>query len=139
MLYTGITRSASGILKEQKEIIKSDEIKKKTMIKMVDIAYEIRKSLESNNLSSFGEALHESWMLKRSLTKDISNDLIDGWYSKARENGAIGGKILGAGAGGFLALYAPPSKQEAICHALPELKRVSVAFDRLGSQIIFYQ
>ena len=139
MLYTGITRSASGILKEQKEVLKSDEIKKNTMTRMVDIAYELRKELETNNINSFGEALHEAWMLKRSLTSEISNDLIDGWYLKARENGAVGGKILGAGAGGFLALFAPPAKHQAICHVLPELKRVPVAFDRQGSQIIFYQ
>ena len=138
VLYTGITRSASAILSEQKNVLSENQIKIKTMARMVEIAYQMKKELENNNTSSFGEALDEAWMLKRSLTNEISNELIDSWYSTARKNGALGGKILGAGAGGFLAFYAHPDKHAAIRHSLPQLRHVPVGFDNQGSQIIFF-
>ena len=90
-------------------------------------------------LAGFGEALHEGWMLKKSLTANISNSNIDDWYNTARGAGAVGGKILGAGAGGFLLLFAPRERHSAICHALPALRSVPFSFERTGSQVIFYQ
>ena len=78
-------------------------------------------------------------MLKRDMAPGVSTSEIDDWYDTARKHGAVGGKILGAGAGGFLALFAPEDRHEAIRHALPKLRAISVDFERTGSQIIFYQ
>ena len=78
-------------------------------------------------------------MLKRDMAPGVSTSDIDDWYDTARKHGAIGGKILGAGAGGFLALFAPEDRHEAIRHALPKLRAIPVDFERTGSQIIFYQ
>jgi D-glycero-alpha-D-manno-heptose-7-phosphate kinase len=75
-------------------------------------------------------------MAKKSLTGGISNDVIDGWYEKARRAGAVGGKLLGAGAGGFLMFYAPPERHEAITRAL-KLRRTDFKFEPQGSRIIF--
>lgn len=139
MLYTGLTRSASALLKEQSEQVESDVGKQATLKRMVQLCYHLRDALQRDDLDSFGEVLHENWMLKRGLNAQISNATIDDWYNTARRHGAIGGKILGAGAGGFLALYAPPERHAAICHALPALRAIPFGFERSGSQIIFYQ
>lgn len=139
MLYTGITRSASGVLKEQAEEVASDTAKTAALKRMVQLCYTLRDELQSDNISAFGEVLHENWELKKSLTSKISTSAIDEWYDIARRHGATGGKILGAGAGGFLLLAAPPERHAAICHALPALRPIPFAFERFGSQIIFYQ
>ena len=78
-------------------------------------------------------------MIKRDMAHGVSTSDIDDWYETARKHGAIGGKILGAGAGGFLALFAPEDRHEAIRHSLPKLRAIPVDFERMGSQIIFYQ
>ena len=70
--------------------------------KMVKLTYKLKADLQKNRLDTFGEILHQNWLLKKGLTEDISNALIDKWYDRALENGAIGGKLLGAGGGGFL-------------------------------------
>ena len=139
MLYTGMTRSASTILSEQNEQVQSSEQKQAALKRMVELCYELRKEIQNNNLHTFGEILHENWMLKKSLTENISNSAIDDWYETARRHGAVGGKVLGAGAGGFLLLDAPPERHARICHALPTLRPIDFEFDRSGSQIIFYQ
>ncbi|WJF89584.1 GHMP kinase [Paraburkholderia bonniea] len=138
VFYTGITRSASALLKQQSEDITSDERKHQTLVKMVGLTYTLCDELQRNNIDAFGDILHENWMLKKSITTGISTSDIDGWYDAARAAGAKGGKILGAGAGGFLMLYAPPESHERIKHALPELSPVDVGFEPLGSRIIFY-
>lgn len=139
LLYTGMTRAASSLLKEQSEQITSNPQKQEVLRRMVALCYGMRDEIQCDNLNAFGEILHEGWMLKRGLTSKISNATIDDCYDVARRHGAIGGKILGAGAGGFLALYAPPERHAAICHALPGLHKVPIGFDHAGSQIIFYQ
>jgi D-glycero-alpha-D-manno-heptose-7-phosphate kinase len=138
VFYTGITRSASAILKQQFEAIASDEQKKQTMVRMVELAYALRDELHKNNVSAFGEILHEGWMLKKSITSNVSTVEIDAWYDAARRAGASGGKILGAGAGGFLMLYAPRDAHESIKSALHMLRPISMGFEPLGSRIIFY-
>jgi len=89
-------------------------------------------------LSTFGEILHESWTLKRGLSSTVSNDMIDDCYLRARKSGAIGGKLLGAGSGGFLLLFVEPDRRDAVRAALPELKCVNFEFDSSGSRILFY-
>ena len=139
MLYTGITRSASLLLKEQSTEMIANSDKRMVMQRMVRLCFDVRAEIQNDNLQGFGDALHESWMLKKSLTANISNIDIDDWYTLARSFGAIGGKILGAGGGGFLLLFAPPDRHGAICHALPNLRPIPFRFEKTGSQIIFYQ
>lgn len=138
MFYTGITRSASALLQEQSKELASNAKKQQTMREMVRLAYALRDELHKNNIGSFGEILHENWMLKKSMTTGVSNQSIDDWYCMAREAGATGGKILGAGAGGFLMLTAPVERHEAITQALSMLTPTPFRFEPLGSRIIFY-
>jgi D-glycero-alpha-D-manno-heptose-7-phosphate kinase len=137
VLYTGKTRSASALLQEQSEQMVRSEQKRKVMHQMVDLAKDLRTELEANRLEAMGEILHAGWMLKKSLVSGISEDEIDRWYEAGIAAGAQGGKILGAGAGGFLLFYAPKGRHQQIIHALPMLKAVPIVFDRFGSQIIF--
>ena len=138
MFYTGITRSASALLEQQSKDIASDDAKHQTLVRMVKLAYDMRDELQNNNLDAFGEILHENWMLKKSITDGISTTSIDDWYERARQAGATGGKILGAGAGGFLMLYAPRERHDQIKAALSELRPIPIEFEPLGSRIIFY-
>lgn len=138
VFYTGITRSASPLLKQQSEEIAGDEKKRRALMRMVELAYALRDELHQNNIAAFGEILHENWMLKKSITSGVSTGDIDAWYDAARSAGAAGGKILGAGAGGFLMFYAPRESHAAIKSALHMLRPVSMKFEPLGSRIIFY-
>jgi D-glycero-alpha-D-manno-heptose-7-phosphate kinase len=138
VFYTGISRSASMLLKQQSEEVASNAEKQRSMMRMVQLAYDMREELHRNNISAFGEILHENWMLKRSMVSGVSTDDIDEWYRVARAAGATGGKILGAGAGGFLMLYAPLELHERIKLALHTLRPIPVGFEPLGSRIIFY-
>ena len=135
--YTGVTRSASHILKEQTAVSGSDTAKQDTLRRMVELAYVTRDELANGNVETFGEILNENWLLKRSLTPDISNSAIDGWYSAAMSAGASGGKLLGAGAGGFMMFYAAPQRHDAIARAVG-LRKVDFGFEPLGSRILFY-
>lgn len=137
VFYTGITRSASGILKSQQDAVASQRSKQKVLKKMVTLAHDLRAALQKNNLNAFGELLHENWELKRSIVDAISSTQIDDWYARARKAGAIGGKLLGAGSGGFLMFYAPRERHEAIAGALGKLRRVEMRFEPQGSKIIF--
>jgi D-glycero-alpha-D-manno-heptose-7-phosphate kinase len=137
VFYTGITRSASHILAEQSKLTASDGDKQESLKRMVQLTYHLRSQLQNGNLDSVGEILHENWILKRTLASNISTDQIDSWYGSARESGALGGKILGAGSGGFLMFYAEEDRHEAIKRSLP-LRCMSFKFEPLGSRIIFY-
>ena len=139
LYYTGVTRSASEILEKQTQVLGQSPSAIASMKQMVGQARALRSELESNNPDGLGELLHEGWMLKRALSDGITNRQIDDWYTKARAAGALGGKILGAGGGGFLLLYAPVERQRDIAAALPQLRRVPFKFEREGSKIIFYQ
>ena len=138
VFYTGVTRSASNLLRQQSEEVSSSDEKRKGMQRMVDLAYMLRDELQKNNTSAFGEILHENWELKKSMTSGISNSRIDDIYSAARNAGATGGKLLGAGAGGFLMFYAPQGSHSNIIQALSGLRPIDTKFERLGSRIIFY-
>ena len=110
-MYTGLTRSTNQILEEQQRITEQDVKQRQTLRAMTSLAQQLRAALADDNLACFGEILHEGWLLKRQLARQISNDVIDDWYQRARQHGAVGGKVLGAGGGGFLLLYACPEAQ----------------------------
>jgi len=97
------------------------------------------KLLNSNKLKEFGALLDESWKIKRKLSDKISTAHIDEIYETAQRAGAIGGKLLGAGGGGFVLIFAPPSAQKKIKEKLKKLLLVPFKFENLGTQIIFYQ
>ena len=137
VFYTGITRSASGILKHQQQALAGEKAKQRALQRMVKLAHEMRTELQRNNVDAFGEMLHANWELKRSLTAQVSTSQIDDWYRRARKAGAGGGKLLGAGSGGFLMFFAPVGKHEGIIRELQELRRVQFGFEPQGSKIIF--
>src|SRR5205085_3186913 len=104
---------------------------------MVQLARDLKTELQKNQVDAFGEILHEGWELKRSITGEISSGAIDAWYAAARAAGAVGGKLLGAGSGGFLMFYAPRDNHKAIAEALKNLRRIPTQFEPQGSRIIF--
>ncbi len=136
--YTGRTRSASELLSKQSAASASDADVQAVLRQMVELTYVLRSELNSGSLDSFGRILHENWMMKRSLARGITDETIDGWYASATAAGALGGKILGAGAGGFLIFYAPEDRHEAIERSIPELRPIRFGFEPLGSRIIFF-
>lgn len=138
LVYTGITRSAEKILSEQNRAIKQDT-KIRVMAQMVELALRMREDLRRNRLNAIGELLHSNWVLKQQMAKGITNKTIDALYSKARRSGAKGGKILGAGGGGFLLLWADKKCHKDIISAFSPLKVLPVEFEPQGSKIIFVQ
>lgn len=139
LLYTGLARSSADILSEQSRNTQADEAKRDSLRRMVNLAEQMREALLRDDLGGFGEVLHSGWMEKRKLASGISKPCIDEWYGRARAHGAIGGKILGAGGGGFLLLYAPPEQHAEICNALPELRPIDFSFSPQGSKLIFVE
>jgi D-glycero-alpha-D-manno-heptose-7-phosphate kinase len=137
VFYTGITRSASALLKSQGEALATKVDKQQIMARMVGLAYDLKQEIEANRPDQFGAILHESWVLKRSISENISSSQIDLWYEAARKAGASGGKILGAGSGGFLVFAVPEEKKSAVRHVLSDLKEVTFGFEPQGSKIIF--
>lgn len=135
MFYTGLTHDANRILSEQKKNI-SQKDKTQNLIRMCQLAQEMKQSLEHNDLGDFGRILHESWMKKRELAGSISNRRIDELYQCAMDNGALGGKLLGAGGGGFLLFYCPKEKQERLKNQL-RLKPFDFQFEHDGSSIVY--
>lgn len=135
MFYTQQQRDADDILKKQS----AGTADKMTVLRqMRDLADEMRRQLSGpGNLDEFGRLLHEGWELKRSLGFGISNQGIDDWYQAARKAGALGGKLLGAGGGGFLMVFAEPEHHGAIREALGRPRELAFELDRRGSRIIF--
>jgi D-glycero-alpha-D-manno-heptose-7-phosphate kinase len=136
LLYTGIERTASDVADSY---VNNFDDKKRQMRILKDLVDESIAVLTSGqDLKYFGELLHEAWLAKRSLSAKVSNTEIDGLYGDAVSAGALGGKLTGAGGGGFLLLFAPPEKHGAIKEKLNHLLHVPFKFDFAGSQIIFY-
>ena len=135
MFYLGGTHSASAILKEQSQNVKSVD-KAEVQRKMCEIARQLKVELQNNNVDAMGEMLHENWVLKRSLASGISNLLIDDTYEKAMNAGATGGKLLGAGGAGFMLFYVPEEKQEAVRQALFHLREMEFEMDNSGASIV---
>ena len=138
MLYfTGFTRTASEIASEQ---IKNTPNKVSELRTMHQMVYEAASILNGkSHMSEFGKLLHESWLIKKTLSYKISNDVIDDLYESGRKAGAIGGKLLGAGGGGFLLLFVEPEKQPAVREKLKNKLIIPFSFENSGSTIIFYQ
>jgi D-glycero-alpha-D-manno-heptose-7-phosphate kinase len=136
LVFTGFTRIASEVAGELVKKTPEKKVELKTMYAMV---YEAIKILNSNtDLLEFGKLLNENWKLKRSLSDKITTPVIDEIYSLAQKAGATGGKLLGAGGGGFLLLFAEPEVQPKIKSELKQFLHVPFQFENLGSQIIFY-
>jgi len=138
LLYTGVTRSANPILAEQKKNLSN--IRHREALRVaVRLAGDLRDALTGNDLSAFGEVLHEGWLVKKTMASGTTNAQIDEWYACARANGAVGGKITGAGGGGFLLLYAPQEDHPRICQALPDLRPVPLRFEPQGTRIVYIE
>lgn len=138
LFYTGITRSASTILKEQKDNTTSDPSKIENLHKMVELVTILREQLLRNNIDAMGEVLREGWRLKRSLASKVSNPKIDEWYEKAIKAGALGGKLLGAGGGGFLLFYVQEQNHQRVRDALCDLKTMPFRLENKGTTIIHF-
>jgi D-glycero-alpha-D-manno-heptose-7-phosphate kinase len=134
MFYTGRQRSASDVLRDQQTAVEEGRATA-ALVRMRDLAYVLRDRLGAGDVDAVGQMLHENWELKRSLVATISSSEVDEWYDKARDAGATGGKVLGAGAGGFLLLFAPPERQDAVRKALPELREVPLKLASRGTHI----
>lgn len=137
MFYTGITRSASKILDEQKKNIEHDKAKEEILVKMCDLTRELKAHLEQNDVDYVGEVLAKAWSLKKQMAGSISQSVIDEYYERGIKAGATGGKLLGAGGGGFLLFYVPQDKQESVRKELKELKELPFEFDNSGVSIVF--
>ena len=136
MVFVGGEHSANDILKNQQAAI-SDQKKFDAQKQMVKLAYNLRASLEHNNLDDFGRILHEGWLLKKSLTSGISNGIVDEMYNKGIAAGALGGKLLGAGGAGFILFYCPKDRQEAFREQMGDINEMPFHFDNFGSKIIY--
>jgi D-glycero-alpha-D-manno-heptose-7-phosphate kinase len=135
LFYTGIKRTASNVAATYVDGIDDRKRQLRLMKDLVEEGVSIVNGAQ--DLSAFGELLHEGWQAKRSLSATVSNSSVDGIYDAARSAGALGGKLIGAGGGGFLLLFAPPDCQQAVREKLGKLIHVPVKFEFSGSQIIF--
>ena len=137
LFYTGVKRTASEVAKDYSNDLDAKKTILSKMQAMVGSGIDILS--KSNDIREFGELLHESWKLKKQVASQVSNDHIDDLYLKAMNSGAIGGKITGAGGGGFLLLFVEPKKQAKVREALSQYIHVPFKFEQSGSQIIFYE
>lgn len=138
VFFTGRTRSASAVLARQSDALRAND-RRVLMRRMVELAFDLKQELEAGRLENFGSILDENWRLKAQLTKGISDGQIDEWYTRGLTQGALGGKLLGAGNGGFMMFFAPRERHSAIIAAFAELTLVKFKMDRFGAQIVFYQ
>jgi D-glycero-alpha-D-manno-heptose-7-phosphate kinase len=134
LFYTGITRRAEGILQQQSA---QTETNRESLDRLRELAKIARSAILQGEWEHLGAVLDEGWQLKRGLTRGISNEAIDDWYAKARAAGAWGGKITGAGGGGFLLLAHPPERSRQIADALSPMQRLPVRITPEGSRILF--
>ncbi|MBI5056306.1 MAG: GHMP kinase [Nitrospirae bacterium] len=134
LFFTNKTRDANVILEKQN---KDTENKREVLRKMRNYVGEATNCILEGEFDEVGRILHENWLMKKSLVDSISNPEIDKMYEKALMAGAFGGKICGAGGGGFLLLYVPKNKQDKVRHALREYRELPFILDHFGSRIIF--
>ena len=136
MLYfTGLSRLSGEIAKKQVANIQN---RKKELLRMSEMVDESITILTAGDISQFGELLDETWRIKRTLSDAITNQHIDDIYKAAMDSGALGGKLLGAGGGGFMLLFVRPENQPRVKEKLKDLLLVPFEFENLGAQIIFY-
>jgi D-glycero-alpha-D-manno-heptose-7-phosphate kinase len=136
LFYTGIKRTASDVAQSFLEDLDKRRRQLRIMKDLVEESISILNSQQ--DICAFGELLHEAWDTKRTLSDMVSNTEVDTMYAKARDAGAVGGKLLGAGGGGFLMLFVPPAKQEDVREVLDDLIHVPFTFEFSGSQVIFF-
>lgn len=137
LLYTGKTRAAGSVLSEQKQNIQNNSDKFSILKEMVSLVDHGKKALYNADFNEFGRLLDESWTLKKKMASKISDSEIDDLYEKAKYHGVIGGKILGAGGGGFFLLLAEPSRHSQIVDSLG-LKHVPFKFEDEGTKVIYW-
>jgi D-glycero-alpha-D-manno-heptose-7-phosphate kinase len=138
LCFTGFSRFASEVAKSQLDNMATKVKQLRRMRQMVDEGLELFVK-SSEPIEAFGELLHEAWLAKRSLSNVVTTPEIDEIYDAARDAGAIGGKLLGAGGGGFMLLFAKPEKQEAIRKRLEKLIHVPFSFEDSGSRVVLYE
>ena len=136
LFFTGISRTASEIAAQQ---IMNIPHRQKELSAMYAMVTEALRCLKADDFMGFGRLLDESWQIKRTLSNKITTPGVDDIYSKALKAGALGGKLLGAGGGGFVLVFAEPDRKPAVRQALAGLLEIPFKFETLGSQIIFYQ
>ena len=137
LIYTGISRTASEVAKSQ---IESIPRKKEVMRDILDMVPEATAILAgTGDISEFGRLLHEAWLLKKSITERISTSLVDDMYERARNAGALGGKLLGAGGGGFIVFFVEPGLQQSVLEALEDFLLVPFELENSGSHIALYE
>lgn len=134
LFYTNVARKAESVLTEQRSNI---DDRRPILRKLKSMVGRAAHTLQNGDLDTFGELLHESWQFKQQLASKISNPEINELYIAARQAGALGGKITGAGGGGFLLLYCPPPHQDAVRHALARLPELPFHLERDGTKVIF--
>lgn len=139
LLYTGRTRDADTILEEQRRNLERDAKAIEDTARLRDLALDLREALLQQRLTEVGEILDAGWTIKRRLASGVTTPEIEDWYARARAAGAIGGKVLGAGGGGFLLLFAPPQDHAAIVERLPQLRPIPFRFEPYGSRIIYVE
>ncbi len=137
MLYVGGEHSASAILKEQSKNMVSAKDKEEGQKRIVELTYKLKYELEHSNIDAVGYTLHENWLIKKTLASGISNPQFDKWYNKALKNGALGGKILGAGGSGFFLFYVPEENQAKFRKAMKDLPELDFKFDHTGTIVKF--
>jgi D-glycero-alpha-D-manno-heptose-7-phosphate kinase len=136
LFYLGAVRSARTVLEEQQRNIASDAKTRINLVQMTALADQLRRSLQVGTIDDMGLILDESWQRKKRLAQTISSDRIDQYYKRALRQGALGGKLLGAGGGGFLLFYCPPEKQADVVAALSDLRPMKFGFDTFGTKVI---
>jgi D-glycero-alpha-D-manno-heptose-7-phosphate kinase len=134
LFFTGVTRKAESILTEQKGNISSTL---PLLRKLKEMVYEARDALMDGRIDDIGHMLHESWQIKKQLAHNISNSTIEDCYKLALDAGALGGKVTGAGGGGFLLLYCPIEKRENVRAALSGLQEVPFQLEPDGTKVVF--
>ena len=137
LFFTGISRYATDIAKETIDNMKARESQLHRIREMVDEGYEIL-SQKNWTIKEFGRLLDESWKLKRSLASNVTSDHIDEIYSAAIDAGALGGKLMGAGGGGFMFFVVPKDRQQAVRERLAKILHVAFGFDNSGTEIMVY-
>jgi D-glycero-alpha-D-manno-heptose-7-phosphate kinase len=138
LYFTGFSRTASEIAQEQVRLTSQRKRELDTMLQFVDEA-EFIVTNSGRSLDEFGRLLHEGWQIKRSLTQKITNPQIDEIYEAGLSAGALGGKLLGAGGGGFMLFYVPPEKRQALRERLKKLLCVPFSFSNRGSHVVLYE
>ena len=137
MFYTGLTHDANVILEEQSQNLLSKKDKIQSQIKLCEMTKELKKHFENGDVDYLGKVLRESWEIKKTLSSGIANPLIDEIYNKAMSAGAEGGKLLGAGGGGFMIFYVKPEHQQDVREALKDFLEIEFKIDYEGATVVY--